>query len=270
MASSYVGRSPEYGFLDYQELTGFNGVQTTFTLNYGVPSSTGIMVVLNGVLQQPTTAYSVSAGGEQVIFSEAPATGTAGYIIYMAKQVYSFRPTNMNVGVYTFTGSAYTQLVLAETPMSSSSIQLFIDGVYQSYTTKWTLSGNTITLVTPMTSGQIADVVFLTKERISLDTVADGAITRLKYAVGSLVAEDVVVTPSGSMTSTNVQDALTWLSGRLGATGGGNNAIFHLNEQTVNTSYSIPSGKNAGTFGPISIADGVTVTIPDGSAWSIV
>jgi hypothetical protein len=28
--------------------------------------------------------------------------------------------------------------------------------------------------------------------------------------------------------------------------------------------------KNAGTFGPISIDDGVTVTIPDGSTWSII
>lgn len=55
-----------------------------------------------------------------------------------------------------------------------------------------------------------------------------------------------------------------------GATGGGNDQIFIENGQTVTTSYTISASHNAGTFGPISIDDGVTVTIPDGSVWSIV
>lgn len=55
-----------------------------------------------------------------------------------------------------------------------------------------------------------------------------------------------------------------------GATGGGNDQIFIENGQTVTTDYTISASHNAGTFGPISIDDGVTVTIPDGSVWSIV
>lgn len=55
-----------------------------------------------------------------------------------------------------------------------------------------------------------------------------------------------------------------------GATGGGADQIFNLNGQTVTTSYTIPTGSNAGTFGPISIATGVTVTVPSGSVWSII
>lgn len=55
-----------------------------------------------------------------------------------------------------------------------------------------------------------------------------------------------------------------------GATGGGNDQIFIENGQTVTTSYTITASHNAGTFGPISIDSGVTVTIPDGSVWSIV
>ena len=46
--------------------------------------------------------------------------------------------------------------------------------------------------------------------------------------------------------------------------------IFHLNNQVVTTSYSIPTGKNAMTAGPISINNGITVTIPDGSTWTVV
>jgi hypothetical protein len=46
--------------------------------------------------------------------------------------------------------------------------------------------------------------------------------------------------------------------------------MFYLNGQTVNTSYSIPAGQNAGSFGPITVASGATVTVPSGSTWTVV
>jgi len=55
-----------------------------------------------------------------------------------------------------------------------------------------------------------------------------------------------------------------------GATGGAGNAVFYENDQTVSVNYSITTGKNAMTAGPVTIADGVEVTIPDGSTWTIV
>ena len=61
-----------------------------------------------------------------------------------------------------------------------------------------------------------------------------------------------------------------WSSVGGGATGGGSDAIFIENGQTVTTDYTITSGNNAGTFGPVSIASGVTVTVPSGSVWTIV
>lgn len=62
----------------------------------------------------------------------------------------------------------------------------------------------------------------------------------------------------------------TWTGLGGGATGGGSDAIFIENGQTVTTNYTITSGNNAGSFGPITVASGVTVTIPSGSVWSIV
>jgi hypothetical protein len=55
-----------------------------------------------------------------------------------------------------------------------------------------------------------------------------------------------------------------------GATGGGTDSVFFENAQVVANSYTIPSTVNAGTFGPISINDGVTVTVTDPSVWTIV
>lgn len=61
-----------------------------------------------------------------------------------------------------------------------------------------------------------------------------------------------------------------WLPIGGGATGGGTDDVFYENSQTVSTSYEITAGKNAGSFGPVTIAGGVTVTVPSGSVWTVV
>lgn len=64
-------------------------------------------------------------------------------------------------------------------------------------------------------------------------------------------------------------DGSQW-SGIGGASSGGGNPFCYENSINVTTSYTITSGKNAMSAGPITINDGVTVTIPDGSTWSII
>ena len=55
-----------------------------------------------------------------------------------------------------------------------------------------------------------------------------------------------------------------------GATGGAGNAAFYENDTNVTVNYTITSGKNAMTAGPITIDNGVTVTVPNGSTWTVV
>ena len=55
-----------------------------------------------------------------------------------------------------------------------------------------------------------------------------------------------------------------------GATGGGSDEIFYENSQAVTTDYTITSGKNAMSAGPITINNGVSVTVPSGSTYTIV
>lgn len=54
------------------------------------------------------------------------------------------------------------------------------------------------------------------------------------------------------------------------ASGGGDDRIFWENGTNVTTNYTITSGSNAGTFGPVTIDSGATVTVPSGSTWSVV
>lgn len=60
------------------------------------------------------------------------------------------------------------------------------------------------------------------------------------------------------------------IGGSGGASGGGSDAVFYENGQTVNTDYSITASTNAMSAGPITVDSAATVTIPSGSTWVIV
>jgi hypothetical protein len=75
---------------------------------------------------------------------------------------------------------------------------------------------------------------------------------------------------NSTLTKPEVYSGTAWGSVGGGATGGGSDDVFIENGQTVTTNYTITSSKNAGTFGPVSINTGITVTVPTGSVWSIV
>lgn len=58
-------------------------------------------------------------------------------------------------------------------------------------------------------------------------------------------------------------------SRQVSAVGGGTNKVFQENETTITEDYTITSGKSAMSVGPITMASGVTVTIPAGKRWVI-
>lgn len=60
------------------------------------------------------------------------------------------------------------------------------------------------------------------------------------------------------------------IGGGSGATGGGTDKVFVETDQTITTNYTLTASKNAMTAGPVTIADGATVTVPTGATWTIV
>ena len=54
-----------------------------------------------------------------------------------------------------------------------------------------------------------------------------------------------------------------------GATGGGSDEVFVENGVTVTTNYTLSTGKNAESVGPITINAGITVSIPSTQRWVI-
>ena len=79
------------------------------------------------------------------------------------------------------------------------------------------------------------------------------------------------VTVTGTCTATAFAGDGSSLTGiSAGATGGGSDEIFYENSQTITTDYTITSNKNAMSAGPITINNGVSVTVPSGSTYTIV
>jgi hypothetical protein len=52
--------------------------------------------------------------------------------------------------------------------------------------------------------------------------------------------------------------------------GGGTNRAFYQNDTTISVNYTVPSGQNAMTAGPVTIDSGITVTVSSGSYWTVV
>ena len=79
----------------------------------------------------------------------------------------------------------------------------------------------------------------------------------------TLPATDTPV--AGYALVSNGSGTLSW-----GVAGGASQGIFWDNNQTVTSNYTITNGKNAGSFGPITIQSGVTVTVGSGETWTVV
>jgi hypothetical protein len=131
--------------------------------------------------------------------------------------------------------------------------------------------------------------------RIVFSTTADGASSPTERAridnTGNIIAHSSVTgywqlprgttaeRPTGASGMIRFNTTLSkyegfsgsaWSSIGGGATGGGSDDIFIENGQTVTTNYTLTTGKNALSAGPITINSGVTVTVPSGQVWSIV
>ena len=69
-----------------------------------------------------------------------------------------------------------------------------------------------------------------------------------------------------TLNSAEIYNGSTW--GSVG--GGAQQDIFYLNNKTVTSNYTIAATNNAMSAGPITIANGITVTVSDGATWTIV
>jgi hypothetical protein len=109
---------------------------------------------------------------------------------------------------------------------------------------------------------------------ISSSKIADGSVTNAKLSAlspspegtygGATSIPTIIVDSRGRVTSASNSAAVA------GAVGGGTDKLFWENDQTMTTNYTLSANKNALTAGPISINNGITLTIPTGATYTVV
>ena len=87
-------------------------------------------------------------------------------------------------------------------------------------------------------------------------------------AIGIITARAGINVTGGTITGDG--SGLTGLPAGAPVGGASTNTVFFENDNSVDVSYTISSGKNAMAAGPIAIKSGVTVTVPSGSFLTIV
>ena len=194
---AYIGRPPEYGGYEKQDIT-TDGSTTTFALNYTVGSESSLFVSVAGIPQQPGVAYTLSGGGANIVFSAAPASTATTFVIFLGyaydagtllgtgtitgqtavtslqnadkflvydnsaaalkKVDFQYVHVALSPTTRTATGDGSTTGFTVTTGTTVDSVFVFLNGVCQVPTTDYTISSTTLTFTTAPVNGDAIQI----------------------------------------------------------------------------------------------------------------
>ena len=109
-------------------------------------------------------------------------------------------------------------------------------------------------------------------------TIADSTSGDWEVGIGTYISGNTSMTRDTVLSSSNSSSLVNFAAGtkdvfvtqpaEVTAIGGGNQAIL-VNQTTVTGNYSIVTGTNGFSVGPITTANGVTVTVGANATWVV-
>ena len=129
--------------------------------------------------------------------------------------------------------------------------------------------GASTTINTPGTNTVGTDQIV--NDSVTLAKMAGIARGKIIYGDASGNPAVLTVGSNGQVLQSDGTD-ISWSNSSAGAVGGNSNSnrIFWENEQNVTHDYTITNNHNAGSFGPITINSGITVTVGAGESWTVI
>ena len=224
----------------------FNGSNTSFTLQVGgtdiQPDSANVTIVLDGVVQIPTTAYSIT--GSTLNFSEAPANGTGfhGVLAGQSQFIESGFITNTHIS-----DSANISGSKINTDFSAQTVQAkifsgMISGSAQIATDISGSLGSNAAIIRTLDRTTISGSIPQALATNSSPTFAAGTITGDLSVGGTLTAQEVhtefesasILFTSGSTIFGNSSDDIHNMTGSLNVSGG-----INLNDGTLTVTDNV-------------------------------
>ena len=301
----YIGKGPIDRTLGLNEKDTFTGDGSTvaFDLSTVAPSANAIEVFIDNVRQEPGSgkAYTFGVDGsgdlKRITFSAAPAnsaeiyvlnplrtniTGTAADNTITSAKIVGNAVTGAKIAmgsdaqgdVLFYGGTDYERLAAGTSGQFLKTQGAGADPIWGTVSTDPTMGGD---ISGTASNAQIA------ANAVTSNEIANNAVTGAKIAMTSDAQGDVLfyggtdyerlaAGTSGYFLKTLGSGAdPAWAEVPAGApTGGGTEKVFYENENSVDTNYTISTNYNAVSAGPVTVASGVTVTVPSGSTWVVV
>ena len=291
----YIGKGPidrSLGLNEKNVFTG-DGSETEFDISSEAPIDTALQVFVDNVRQEPGTGKAYTLGLDdsnlmkRITFSVAPANLAEIYVINSLRTNIIGTPSDNAVtgakiamgsdaqgDVLFYGGTDYERLAAGTSGQFLKTQGAGADPIWGTVSTDPTMGGD---ISGTASNAQIA------ANAVTSNEIANNAVTGAKIAMTSDAQGDVLfyggtdyerlaAGTSGYFLKTLGSGAdPAWAEVPAGApTGGGTEKVFYENENSVDTNYTLTTNFNAVSAGPVTVASGVTVTIPAGQAWVIV
>jgi len=301
----YIGKGPidrSLGLNEKNVFTG-NGSETEFDITSEALSENALQVFVDNVRQEPGSgkAFTLGVDGssamKRITFSAPPANLAEIYVLNSLRTQITETPSDNTITSAKIVGNAVTGAKIAMGSDAQGDVLFYggtdyerlaagtsgqflktqgagADPVWGTVSTDPTMGGdisgtasNAQIVANAVTSNEIANNA-VTGAKIAMTSDAQGDV--LFY--GGTDYERLAAGTSGYFLKTLGSGAdPAWAEVPAGApTGGGTEKVFYENENSVDTDYTLTTNYNAVSAGPVTVASGVTVTIPAGQAWVIV
>ena len=267
----------------------FDGSRTAFTVSNAPSNAQQLIISINGVVQKPNSgtgqpSEGFTLSGSTVTFSSAIPSGSDYFVIVLGSTVNIGTPSNNTVtSAILQNGSVIeaklgngavtrTKLNLVSTS-SAAGLEVKGDNTSDGYLQlNCSQNSHGVKIKSPPHSANQNYTLTLPSSIVNgafLKTDSNGNL--------SFAAVDLTALSASNLTSGTIPDARfpatlpaldgSNLTGLASTVAGG--AIYE-NSQTISASHTIPTGSNGMSAGPVTVNNGVTLTISNGSTYTIV